>query len=252
MSTVRYLPGVAMKVFCKPVCTQQSDIITAHLIKSDYLTGEGIQAGQYAMVRTGGECRDGDLVLVHAAGRGFVSRIRSAPGCRPAFREEDGWWRPFNHGTYRIVGPVIDVCWGAPHCRHGGVSALARERIVRDMAERVLSFGLTAPHFSRYYWRADEHGVGYHVAPEWTRDTGMLPKQTFRCGWARLIRPDDRERVVRAWLASAASAGVYQVAFDVMRRDGRYVPGMSIAVKTPRGGGGEPAGWEGVFLISEE
>ena len=69
-------------------------------------------------------------------------------------------------------------------------------------------------------FRTDAQGGCVYVSERWCEIAGMTPDQALDRGWAQAIHPDDRERVVEAWYASARDQQKFAMEYRVQKPNG--------------------------------
>jgi PAS domain S-box-containing protein len=72
-------------------------------------------------------------------------------------------------------------------------------------------------------FHTDARGKCIYTNPQWQEIFGLSLEQSLGDGWSRALHPEDRAPVIAAWQAVAASAGLFDMPFRVIRPDGRVV-----------------------------
>jgi PAS domain S-box-containing protein len=93
-------------------------------------------------------------------------------------------------------------------------------------------------------FRTDRAGAFVYVNDRWTRMAGLPAEQARGDGWARVINPEDRERVVAGWVEAAREGKPFEIEYRFLSPQGEatWVLGSARAVK---GQGGEVVGYVG-------
>jgi diguanylate cyclase (GGDEF)-like protein/PAS domain S-box-containing protein len=72
-------------------------------------------------------------------------------------------------------------------------------------------------------FQTDDRGRCISVNPRWSELTGLTAEQGRTEGWAHAIHPDDRERVIVAWMGAATAGAEFSEDFRFERPDGSVV-----------------------------
>src|SRR5690606_19342704 len=98
------------------------------------------------------------------------------------------------------------------------------ERREREDALRASEarFRQLAEAMPQIVWVADANGRTRYLTPHWSDVTGRPVTDGLGDGWAELIHPDDRARVVARWQECVAAGAPYTVEYRLRARDGDY------------------------------
>ena len=117
--------------------------------------------------------------------------------------------------------------------------------------DRVRAAGLfaaLAESIAEIVFRSDERGTMTYFNPSWYAVTGLSERRSFKGrAWMRLLHPQDRLRVARAWRESIASGREFLAQFRMQTVDGGYRLFMARAVPD-RDLGGRIALWYGTIV----
>lgn len=99
------------------------------------------------------------------------------------------------------------------------ISALkAVEAALKESEQRFRTLSESSP--SGIYY-ADVQGRRVYTNAKWQEIYGLSTEQALGDGWIDALHPDDRERVLSAWRASAVTGAEFAMDFRVRRDDGR-------------------------------
>ncbi|GJD57984.1 PAS domain-containing protein [Methylobacterium dankookense] len=97
-------------------------------------------------------------------------------------------------------------------------------------------------------WFGDAAGNITYCNPTWYAYTGLTPGDTGGDGWAGVIHPDHRERVLGIWKHAVATKGPYEVEIPFRRTsDGAYRWFLARG-KPVRGEAGQVESWIGIAI----
>jgi|GEM_PF-984661 PAS domain S-box-containing protein len=97
-------------------------------------------------------------------------------------------------------------------------------------------------------WVRDAEGLMPYANQYWYDLTGLTVEQTRHGGWARVIHPDEAERIYKEWQRSMAEGTPWETELRIRRAsDGEYRWYASRALPI-RDGVGKVTGWMGVAL----
>lgn len=133
-------------------------------------------------------------------------------------RRRDGEWRwiraqaaPIRDANGEIVeffGMNLDIT-----DRKAAEDALRQsERRFRQVAESLPQF----------IWTCQADGACDYISPQWVRYTGRREAEQLGYGWLQQVHPEDRQRVIDAWRATAAGGLQFDTEFRIRRHDGAY------------------------------
>ncbi len=136
---------------------------------------------------------------------------------------------------YRIVLPLGQVRWinalgnttygrDAKPERMTGICIDITERkraeeAVRDSERR---FRQVAESLPQLVWTCQADGPCDYLSPQWVAYTGKPEAAQLGYGWIEQLHPDDRDRVVTMWKATAARGADFRLEFRIRRHDGAY------------------------------
>ena len=126
-----------------------------------------------------------------------------------------------------------------------------RTRQRADAAERNASemrFRSLVEVSPQVVWFGDAAGNITYCNPTWYAYTGLTPGDTDGNGWASVIHPDHRERVLGVWRHAVATEGPYEVEIPFRRAsDGQYRWFLARG-KPVRGEAGPVESWIGIAI----
>lgn len=156
-----------------------------------------------------------EAVTRHATGEPFDIEYR--------FRAKDGTWR-----WIRDQALVLDDDDGVPRFSQGVMLDITEEKVaeeqLRDAEQRFRAIVEHIPavvYVDPVEWPAET----VYVSPEVHRMLGITPEEWVSDldSWKRAISPDDREAVVREYLAFLDTTGQWSREYRFIARDGRLV-----------------------------
>ena len=71
-------------------------------------------------------------------------------------------------------------------------------------------------------WTADSNGMVIEASPRWTALTGMTQDQSRGWGWARVLHPEDVERVRKEWARSVSTGAPLEMEYRIRTKNGRW------------------------------
>ena len=71
-------------------------------------------------------------------------------------------------------------------------------------------------------WTCRADGPCDYLSPQWVRYTGIPEAPQLGYGWLEQLHPEDRDRTVAAWRATAALGETFAIEFRICRHDGAY------------------------------
>ena len=105
--------------------------------------------------------------------------------------------------------------------------ALRREIAEREQADAALRrsedrLRLVIDTIPQQIWSGPPDGSLDFCNAQWRSDTGLTLEELQGDGWQRMLHPDDRERVLKAWRESVATGTPYEQEERHRRADGQY------------------------------
>jgi PAS domain S-box-containing protein len=130
-----------------------------------------------------------------------------------------------------------------------GASKLARDvgeylRVQRAVHESEERFRTLAENISQFAWMADPDGQIFWFNKRWYEFTGLSEDEPIEARQRKVLRPEDRQRVVANYRKAIASGEDYEDTFQMRSKDGEYCWFLSRA-KPIRNGSGEIVRWFG-------
>ncbi len=129
--------------------------------------------------------------------------------------------------------------------RVGANISMARMR--RDataaLAESEARFRNMADHAPVMMWVTDPAGQCTYLNNAWYAFTGQVEPDPPTFDWLAALHPEDRARVVRAFMAATASQSIFRMEYRLLRHDG--APRWVVAAAAPRVGGEGEGGFLG-------
>ncbi|MGZ5050594.1 MAG: PAS domain-containing protein [Methylobacter sp.] len=71
-------------------------------------------------------------------------------------------------------------------------------------------------------WTCKADGPCDYLSPQWLRYTGKSEAEQLGYGWLDQLYPEDRQRVIDQWQATAAKGEHFEIEFRIRRHDGAY------------------------------
>jgi PAS domain S-box-containing protein len=105
--------------------------------------------------------------------------------------------------------------------------ALKREIAERERAQEALRrsedrLRLVIDTIPQQIWSGPSDGSLDFCNAQWRSDTGLTLEELQGDGWQRMLHPEDRERVLKAWRESVATGTPYEQEERHRRADGQY------------------------------
>ncbi|MEN3111954.1 PAS domain S-box protein [Uliginosibacterium paludis] len=102
----------------------------------------------------------------------------------------------------------------------------------RDLTEQVEAaealrenerrFRQVAESLPQLVWTCAPDGPCDYLSPQWVRYTGVAESLQLGFGWLEQIHPEDRQRTIDHWNATAARGADFMIEFRIRRHDGVY------------------------------
>ena len=108
----------------------------------------------------------------------------------------------------RMIGTAIDIT--------------KRKETEARLAESEARFRAMAETVPDILYVMDGTGANEYSSPNGARYTGLIPQNVSGLGWADLIHPDDRDRIVEKWRHALASRAPFEGELRLRRHDGSY------------------------------
>ena len=99
------------------------------------------------------------------------------------------------------------------HGSEGGRGRLGRANAVSARLRNSLP---------QFIWTCQADGDCDYISPQWVRYTGRREAEQLGYGWLQQVHPEDRQRVIDAWRATAAGGLQFDTEFRIRRHDGAY------------------------------
>lgn len=136
---------------------------------------------------------------------------------------------------HRIVTASGEVRWvhvlcesmvnphGEPVTLSGTVQDIT-DRKLADLAQRAsdAQFRLLADAMPQIVWSMQPDGRHTYFNQQWRDYTGLGSSESLAQGWARLIHPDDSDRVASLWAQACSHGEPYAIEYRLRRADGVY------------------------------
>jgi len=130
----------------------------------------------------------------------------------------------------RMTGICIDIT----ERKRAGETVRDSERRFRQVAESL----------PQLVWTCQADGPCDYLSPQWVDYTGKPEAIQLGYGWLEQLHPDDRDRVIATWKATAARGDDFRIEFRIRRHDGAYRWFRTLAVPL-RDEGGRIVRWFG-------
>jgi PAS domain S-box-containing protein len=142
--------------------------------------------------------------------------------------------------------PLAGSPWNSARLRGVMIDITESRRAQQSLIESEQRFRKIADSAPVLIWAHDEKGQLTYANKQALEYTGRSFEQLTGHGWLKPMHADDRERVLSAVMAGAASQSEYQMEFRQRRADGEFRWVLSTAV--PRFAGSEYAGHIGTVV----
>lgn len=185
-----------------------------------------LSLGQPIAAHIGAELAARDRPLHLAALAGTAQSYERLVPTQQGWREHHIHLLPYRReggvpdGIVSLVNDVGDV-------RAAERALRASERQFRTLAE-ASPLGV---------YQTDTAGHCVYTNVRWQEIFGLTLPQSLGDGWTATLHPQDRDEVVRQWLASAAGSGEFEMAFRIRRPQGdvRHVRSHARALRNDEG-----------------
>jgi hypothetical protein len=137
-----------------------------------------------------------------------------------------------------VCGLLEDYC-GAWSAADGGVTSVAPRRPERSP---VFSDGTIV------MWGTNALGTDGWLSPEWYQLAGGTEDDWRRGRWVERLHPDDKRRVLAAWVEAICTCGPYAVSARFLAHDTYR---WTSIVGRPELDRGVPSAWRGVMQLRE-
>jgi PAS domain S-box-containing protein len=162
-------------------------------------------------------------------------------------RRRDGQWRwmsihaaPIQDAEDQIV-EWIGMCLDITDRRTTEEALRQSERRFRQVTESL----------PQLVWTCAADGPCDYLSPQWVQYTGKSEAEQLGYRWLEQLHPDDRQRTVDLWQATAAKGATFDIEFRIRRHDGAYRWFRTLAVPLRDEAGGI-AKWFGSNTDIEE
>jgi PAS domain S-box-containing protein len=107
------------------------------------------------------------------------------------------------------------------------VTAAIRDITARKAVEAALlqsdrSYRTLADSLPHLVWTCRSDGPCDFLSPQWVAYTGIPESEQLGYRWLEQLHPDDRDRVIAEWTASAARGDSFDIEFRIRRADGVF------------------------------
>ncbi len=151
-------------------------------------------------------------VQAHFAGQTpvFVEeyRVRRKDGSWIWIADRGLAWRDAEGRVLRMTGSETDI-----------MERKAAEEALRESERR---FRQVAESLPQLVWTCEAGGPCDYLSPQWVRYTGKSDAEQLGYGWLEQLHPDDRQRTIVQWQATAAKGENFEIEFRIRRHDGAY------------------------------
>src|SRR4051795_9381498 len=128
----------------------------------------------------------------------------------------------------------------------------ARPRAADLLGESEKRFRTLVEVSPQIVWFGSADGRITYCNPYWHAYTGLTPDDTSGDGWASVVHPDHRERVLDAWKKAVESVGEYEVEIPFRRASDRSYRWFLTKGLPVRDGAGRVERWIGIALDIHE
>lgn len=95
-------------------------------------------------------------------------------------------------------------------------------RVNAELQESELRFRQLVESLPQLVWSCEPDGSCAYLSPQWVAYTGIPMAEQLGFGWKDRIHPEDRDRVVSSWRATAPTGSVFTMEYRLRRHDGAY------------------------------
>ncbi len=164
------------------------------------------------------------LELVHPEDRDRIRSLAGELAGKPEFSARFRIVRP--DGAVRFL-----VVQGAPeHDPRGqlirlfgtGTDQTEIQQAQQAVAESEHQYRQVTESLPQLVWTCKADGPCDYLSPQWVRYTGIEEARQLGYGWLEQLHPDDRQRAIDTWMATAARGKVFEIDFRIRRHDGVY------------------------------
>jgi PAS domain S-box-containing protein len=145
-----------------------------------------------------------------------------------------------NKTVKTVIPTIILAIIGAALILGGVLTFLARKEMMKlsDKYEEILrttfeqgeelqqsfaEFQTLSDAVPQMVWSTDHHGAVNYMNQRWYDYTGTSPEDNLGQGWAKILHPDDQERVEMTWAQSVRTGQPYDCEYRMRRgSDGSY------------------------------
>jgi PAS domain S-box-containing protein len=139
------------------------------------------------------------------------------------------WWRWLEHAGWVVFEDIFliasclqgvremrEIAWrqASVESLHQGVEQMVLERTaaLRASEERFRSLNASAP---VGIFQTDAEGRAIYCNRQWTAIAGLSLEESLGDGWVRAVHPEDRDRVVVAWVATVREGAEHASEFRI-------------------------------------
>jgi PAS domain S-box-containing protein len=135
-------------------------------------------------------------------------------------RQPDGPLEPayFSWSVHRVQLPGGEG-WGLVNTAWETTAHKRTEEALRESERRFREVVESLP---QLVWTCRADGPCDYLSPQWVRYTGIPKAPQLGYGWLEQLHPEDRDRTIAAWRATAALGEAFAIEFRIRRHDGAY------------------------------
>lgn len=136
----------------------------------------------------------------------FESRAQNSDGSVYAFKI-----MPYRQDHSEVAGAVLifENITAQIHAEHALVASENRYRQVVESLPQLV-------------WTCQADGPCDYLSPQWVAYTGICEADQLGFGWLEQIHPEDRQRTIDHWMATAGEGLDFEIEFRIRRFDGSY------------------------------
>ncbi|MDT4329055.1 PAS domain S-box protein [Methylomonas sp. MV1] len=142
------------------------------------------------------------------------------------------------------IFPILDDAGRAEYICRIALDITDRKRAENELRESESRYRQVTESLPQLVWTCTPDGTCDYLSPQWVAYTGLSQAEQLTYGWLDQIHPDDRQRTIDGWMATAAQGLPFEIEYRIRRHDGEYRWFKSLA-QAVRNDAGEIIKWFG-------